>query len=165
MNALLQQYKLNDKPHWYIAWLTNKVILGIWDNGKDGAEFDFKLVLQLRIFNEAEELFIWKKGSDYVGRLVASLWDKEYVFKQQLYMWGTKIIANKLREPQRGLEIELGAGFPETKNLPLRYQVENLFAYDTENGNLVFTDARLTHIRDSQGNPITLEEKNATLYV
>ncbi len=69
------------------------------------------------------------------------------------------MINNTLFEPGQGLEIILGTGVPSTLNLPLRYQVENLYGYDN-NGNLRFTDARLTHILGKEGEIIALEVKN-----
>lgn len=159
MKTIMEKYKLNAQPHWYIAWLTNKVILGIWETVKDGADFDYEMVLQLRIFNEAEELFIWKKGNELNARHANQPWDKNLVFIQKPFMWGKELIDNKLFEPNQGLEIKLERGVPIAGNLPLRYQVENLYEYDN-NGNLRFTDARLTHILGKEGEIIALEVKN-----
>lgn len=160
MKTILEANKLNNEPHWYLAWLTNKVILGIWEKKP---QIDFKLVLQLRIFNAKEELYIWRNGSDYQGRLVNTQWIQECSFTQKPFMWGICQKDTVLREPDLGLEIRLGSGVPPLKSLPLRYQVDNLYEYDKKSGNLVFTDARITNILDFQGMIISPEVENANI--
>lgn len=163
MRNILDKNILQPEPHWYLAWLSNKVVLGIWEKDTQDDSVDLSLAIQLRIFNEQEELYIWKNGTEYRARHIKEPWATEDVFVQKPFMWGSETRYNALFEPNRGLQITLAASVPQIVNLPLRYQVENLYEYDQQDGSLVFIDARLSRIMDKDTNIINLEVENGSI--
>jgi len=58
---------------WVVAWLDDSVLIGRYAQNKfifyDDKAFDYKTIKKIRIFNESKELFIWRHGQTYKGRL------------------------------------------------------------------------------------------------
>lgn len=57
-----------------VIWQMNRLIWGRWEQGRlrlsDNSEWDDVYVLEARIFNEAEELHVYRTGGTYTGRYV-----------------------------------------------------------------------------------------------
>lgn len=57
-----------------IVWQYHRVIWGRWTQGRltfsDGTDLDEGLILEVRLFNDAEELHLRRTGSAYTGRYI-----------------------------------------------------------------------------------------------
>ena len=81
---LLAKFKINGSV---IAHCMNELKFGYYENGQfrfaDDSELDAKYLLQLRIFNEAEELLLQRNGSSFLARHIKDSADEngaqEYV--------------------------------------------------------------------------------------
>jgi CRISPR-associated protein (TIGR03984 family) len=71
MNKTISNY-IETQPAYFVAYLDYKVIIGKYVNGKfrnnEQDAIDPKYVQRLRVFNEHEELLLWRSGDGLKGR-------------------------------------------------------------------------------------------------
>lgn len=160
LENLIEQNIPTSLPHTFLAWLKDRVILGTWSS-HDGLAycgdcFDTEEVLQMRIFNDQGELYLYRIGDDLKHRYQDKAID-ENCYIQKPFMWGNECRDDiMIFEKNRGMK--LISPFKVTKEmLPLRYEVINYYKYDDHSGQIVFTDARLTAILDKHGNKLEIQ--------
>lgn len=161
INEMVKAHKnLSQDKHHFVAWLQNAVRIGVWTPHKgfevpDGP-VNWDLLLSVRIFNATDELHIFKYQDKYRSRLKTD-GDHECQYLQEPFLWGLKLDGSAVYEPNRGMRLELPFKVNE-QQLPLRYRVVNYYEFD-DDGQIRFTDARLSHFLDRDGNE--LEDNHA----
>lgn len=156
-----EQRDLSQDKHYFVAWLQNAVRIGIWTpeggfQAADGQPVDGSMLFSVRIFNASEELHFFKYQGKSLSRLKKDT-ENEPIYIQEPFLWGSKLDGRAVYEPSRGMRLELPFQVTE-QQLPLRYRVINHYEFD-DNGQLRFTDARLSHFLDRDGNE--LEDNHA----
>lgn len=98
-----------------VLWTVNEIVWGTWQEGiflmVNEENFDFDKILELRIFNEKEELHLWKAKKRLVGRFLRDAGNEpsEYVDAISRF-WGEHVHAEnawKLEDIPRKLEMHL----------------------------------------------------------
>ncbi len=133
-----------------LAFLNNDVVIGKFNNGKfslkENQSIEEKQLKKLRVFNENEELFIWKSGTKLTGRYRK---DTEgngcKAIDAHQVLFGSETDGNIIKE-ERGTEIELPFDVPEMllKNPGDRVKVHTRnYLGLNEAGQYTYIDSRL----------------------
>jgi len=77
-----------------ICWMMNRIIWGTWKNGAfelvDGSKLELSYLLEMRVFNNQEELLLKKQNAQLTGRYVSDEGTKsEEVVDTISRLWGT----------------------------------------------------------------------------
>lgn len=128
-----------------IVLLKNKKLLLYND------EVNYDFLLELRIFDEHKEIYIWKSGSSFKYRIRVDREKDDYtdIIEKKYYIWGTSLNVESnwltLIE-ERGTRIHIYS--KEKLKLPLSYRVIN-YLKKNDDGTVCFMDNRIAGIYDS----------------
>ncbi len=131
-----------DKEAYFVAYLDYKVAIGCYKDNKfilpDDDGFDPKYIQKIRIFNENQELFIWRNDADsFSGRLrLDDAGERECdVVDAYQVLWGTTATIDesnagwtKVTE-DRGTELVLPFELNKD-NLPVKLRTRNYIDYN-----------------------------------
>jgi len=137
-----------DKISWVLIYSYSEIILEklgtLTDKVKD---MDMNNIMEARIFNENDELKIWKYQGDTKTRLFSESRQDDYQeYEEAMLLWGNRVENNILKESGMGAEINFPLPIAE-EQLPFKIHVNNYYTFD-ENGLIQFQDARLVKITD-----------------
>lgn len=137
----------NNNP-WVLVYANAEIILEQWDHLSDKVkQLPMDDVLEARIFNEKDELKIWKYQGAVKKRLFSKTGQEGYeAYEEKMLLWGDKVLDNTLVESGRGAEIKFPVKITQDR-LPLKIHVNNYYNHD-DDGLIRFHDARLVKITD-----------------
>lgn len=140
-----------------VCWQRQRIIWGLWKNGQlqfsDGSELDETLLLEIRLFNEQEELHLLFTHGTYTGRYVVDGTGTKSEYVDSLSrLWGKKSSRDGeyvvLKDAKRFL----------TLCVPCREEAEyyglvtrNYVGCDCETGQAGYTDYRFVKLTSAEG--------------
>lgn len=134
-----------------VAYLNNEVLIGHYQEGQpqfyNNSLFDPKYLLSMRIFNQQEELFIWKSDSGLRLRHRSDVQGKSgYAVKMCQLLWGTVVKVEKgwiqLLDEGRGVKLLLPWNKPIYEGDRIQLKTHNYIEY-SDQGQAGYIDCRM----------------------
>lgn len=142
-------------PGQVIVWAIQAVSFGYWNGSRMilvNKEINQEDILELRVWNESEELHLLRDGDEFYGRqVIDGTGDEQYVVDSFARLWGQKTDGEaipegyiRLCDKNRGLELMVPYKGEMARELGLT--TRNYIGYDIHTGLAGYNDYRFVSI-------------------
>ena len=160
IRALLKQYIHNNSS--IVIWTFAKIIWGMWNGEKvctSGSSVKFEDILELRAFNEQEELHLIREDDILEGRYVEDgTGSNTYYVDSFARLWGVRDMQAdipegfvRLSDHERKLQMDVVCDEDMQGVQYLGLETRNYIGTDEKTGLSGYTDYRYVAVRPAQG--------------